>query len=71
MSGPRTGYVWSGPNIDQIYLVRTDPLGKMSISHVSLLGILSNLIQRLTSTLGTTYSKDITCIEGYKRRPQE
>jgi hypothetical protein len=51
--------------------VRIDPLGKMSTSHVSLLGILSNLIQGLTGTLGTTYSKDRTCIEGYKRSSQE
>jgi hypothetical protein len=64
MFGPRAGYVWSGP-------VRTDPLDKMSPSHVSLLGILSNLIQRLTSTLGSTYSKDRACIEGYKSRSQE
>jgi hypothetical protein len=57
MSGPRARYVQS--TLD------------MSTSHASLLGILSNLIQRLTSTLGTTYSKDRTCIEGYKSRSQE
>jgi hypothetical protein len=51
-----------------ICLVRADPLRKMSTNHVSVLGILSNLTQRLTSTLGTTYSKDRTCIEGYKSR---
>jgi hypothetical protein len=56
---------------DQICPVRIDPLGKLSTSHVSFLGILSNLKQRLTSTLGTTYSRNRTCIEGYMRRSQE
>jgi hypothetical protein len=59
------------PARGRICPIRTDPLRKMSTKHVFLLGFLSNLVQRLTSTLGTTYSKENTSIEGYKSRSQD
>jgi hypothetical protein len=51
--------------------VRTDPLGKMSINHVLLVETLSNLTQGYSSTLGTTYSRIMTCIVGYESRLQK
>jgi hypothetical protein len=66
-----SGLVRTCPARDRICPVRTNPLGKMPTSHVSRLGILSNLIQGLTSTLGMTYSNNRTCIVGYKSRSQE
>jgi hypothetical protein len=52
--------VWTCP-------VRTDPLCKMSINHVLLVETLSNY----SSTLGTTYSRIMTCIVGYESRAQK
>jgi hypothetical protein len=57
--------------IGQICPVRTDPLGKMSINHVLLIETLSNLTPGYSSTLGTTYSRIMTCIIGYKSRSQK
>jgi hypothetical protein len=68
MSGPGTGYVQSGLAIGGICLVKTDPLGKMSINHVLLVETLSILAQGYFSTLGTTYSRIMTCIVGYESR---
>jgi hypothetical protein len=68
MSGPGTGYVQPDPAIGGICLVKTDPLGKMSINHVLLVETLSNLTQGYFSTLGTTYSRIMTCIVGYESR---
>jgi hypothetical protein len=51
--------------------VRTDPLSKMLINHVLLVETLSNLTQEYSSTLGTTYSRIMTCIIGYKSRSQK
>jgi hypothetical protein len=53
------------------YPARIDPLGKMSINHVLLVEILTNLTQGYSSTLGTTYLRIITCIVGYKSRSQK
>jgi hypothetical protein len=50
----------------QICPVRTDQLGKISINHVLLLENLSNFTQWYSNTLGTTYSRIMTCIVGYK-----
>jgi hypothetical protein len=74
MSDPGAGYVGPARTClarDQICPVRTYPLSKTSTNHVFLLGFLSNLIQRLTSTLGTTYSKDKTCIVGLTSRTHD
>jgi hypothetical protein len=57
--------------IGRICLVRTDPLGKMLINHVLLIETLSNLTQGYASTLGTTYSRIMTCIVGYESRSQK
>jgi hypothetical protein len=43
----------------------------MSINHVLLVKTLSNLTQRYSSTLGTTYSRIMTCIVGYKGGSQK
>jgi hypothetical protein len=51
--------------------IRTDPLGKMSINNVLLIETLLNLTQGYSSTLGTTYSRIMTCIIGYKSRSQK
>jgi hypothetical protein len=51
--------------------VMTDPLGKMLINHVLLVETLSNLTQRYSTTLGTTYSWIMTCIIGYNSRSQK
>jgi hypothetical protein len=59
------------PAIGRICLVRTDPLGKMSINHVLLIETLSNLTQGYSSTLGTTYSRIMTYIIEYKSRSQK
>jgi hypothetical protein len=53
------------------YPARIDPLGKMSINHVLLVEILTNLTQGYSSTLGTTYLRITTCIVGYKSRSQK
>jgi hypothetical protein len=71
MSGPVTGYVRPGPAIGRICLVKTDPLGKILINHVLLVETLSNLTQGYSSTPGTTYSRIMTCIIGYKSRSQK
>jgi hypothetical protein len=75
MSGPRTGYVWPGSDMSKhrpdISGRRTDPLDKILINHVLLIENLSNLIQGYTSTLGTTYSRIMTCIVGYESRSQK
>jgi hypothetical protein len=52
-------------------LIRTDPLGKMSINHVLHVETLSNLTQEYSRTVGTTYSRIMTCIVGYKSRSQK
>jgi hypothetical protein len=67
MSGPEAGYV----RPDAGCLVRTDPLGKMSINYVLLIETLTNLTQGYSSTIGTTYSRITTCIVGYKSRSQK
>jgi hypothetical protein len=69
MFGPWTGYVHPCPDISG--QVRTDPLGKMSINHVLLVETLLNLTQGYCSTLGTTYSRIMTCIVGYESRSQK
>jgi hypothetical protein len=71
ISGPRTGYVRLGPAIGQICSVRIDPLGKMSINNILLVENLSNLTQEYSSTLGTTYSRIVTCIVRYESRSQK
>jgi hypothetical protein len=43
----------------------------MSINHVLLIETLSNLIQGYSSTVGTTYSRIMTCIIGSKSRSQK
>jgi hypothetical protein len=57
--------------IGWICSVRIDPLGKMMINHVLLIETLSNLTQGYSSTLGTTYSRIMTCIVGYKSRSEK
>jgi hypothetical protein len=59
------------PAISRICPARTDPLGKMSINHVLLVETQSNLTQGYSSTLGTTYSRIMTCIVGYESRSQK
>jgi hypothetical protein len=54
--------------IGRICPVRIDSLDKMSINHILLIETLSNLTQGYSSTLGTTYSRIMTCIIGYKSR---
>jgi hypothetical protein len=66
-----SGLVRTCPAIGQICSVRTDPLGKTLINHILLIETLSNLTQGYSSTLGTTYSKIMTCIVGYKSRSQK
>jgi hypothetical protein len=51
--------------------IKTDPLGKISINHILLVETLSNLTQEYSSTLGTTYSRIMTCIIGYDSRSQK
>jgi hypothetical protein len=65
------GLVQTCPAIARICLIRTDPLGKMSINHALLIESLSNLTQRYSITLGTTYSRIMTCIIGYESRSQK
>jgi hypothetical protein len=43
----------------------------LSRTHGSILGNLPNLAQMTTSTIGTTYLKDRTGIDGYKSRSQK
>jgi hypothetical protein len=57
--------------IGRICLVMTDPLGKLLINHVLLIETLSNLTQGYSSTLGTTYSRIMTCIVGHESRSQK
>jgi hypothetical protein len=59
------------PALGRICPVRTDPLSKMSTNHVFFLGFLTTLVQSETSTLGTTYPKEKTCIEGLRSRLQD
>jgi hypothetical protein len=66
-----SGLVQICPAIGWICLIRTDPLGKISINHVLLVETLSNLIEGYSSTLGTTYSRIMTCIAGYESRSQK
>jgi hypothetical protein len=66
-----SGLVRTCPAIGWICLVKTDPLGKMSINHVLLIETLSNLTQGYSSTLGTTYSRIMTCIVGYESISQK
>jgi hypothetical protein len=63
--------VWTCPGTYRICPVRTDPLGKMLSNHVLLIETLSNLTQGYSSTLGTTYSRIMTYIVGYKSRSQK
>jgi hypothetical protein len=66
-----SGLVRKCLTIGRICLVRIDPLGKMLINHVLLVETLSNLTQEYSSTLGTIYSRIMTCIVGYKNRSQK
>jgi hypothetical protein len=66
-----SGLVWTCLAIGQICPVRTDPLGKMLINHVSLVETLSNLTQGYSSPLGITYSRIMTCIVGYESKSQK
>jgi hypothetical protein len=59
------------PAIGRICPVRIDPLGKMLINYVLLVETLSNLTQGYSNTLGTTYSRIMTCIVGYESRSQK
>jgi hypothetical protein len=59
------------PAIGRICLTMTYPLGKISINHVLLVESLSNLTQGYSSTLGTTYSRIMTCIVGYESISQK
>jgi hypothetical protein len=74
MSGPWTGYVqpcsdMSGHRPDMSGQDRSTR--KMSINHVLLVETLSNLTQGYSNTLGTTYSRIMTCIVGYDSRSQK
>jgi hypothetical protein len=66
-----SGLVPTCPARGRICLVRTDPLDKILINHVLLVETLSNLTQGYSSTLGTTYSRITTCINGHKSRSQK
>jgi hypothetical protein len=66
-----SGLAQTCPAIGRICSVRTDPLGKMTINHVLLIETLSILTQGYYSTLGTTYSRIMTCIIGYNSGSQK
>jgi hypothetical protein len=66
-----SGLVQTCSTIGRICLVRTNPLGKMTINHVLLIETLSNMTQGYSSTLRTTYSRIMTCIVGYESRSQK
>jgi hypothetical protein len=65
-----SGLVWTCLATGRICPVRTDPLVKILINHVLLIETLSNLTQGYSSTLGTTYSRIMTWIVGYKSKSQ-
>jgi hypothetical protein len=66
-----SGLAWTCPAIGWICPVRIDLLGKMLINHVLLIETLPNLTQGYSSTLGTKYSRIMTCIVGYESRSQK
>jgi hypothetical protein len=59
------------PVRDWICLVLGDFASENVYNHGSVVGVSRNLAQMTTSTLGTTYSKDRTCIEGLTSRSQD
>jgi hypothetical protein len=66
-----SGLVRTCLTIGRICPVKIEPLGKILINYALLIETLSNLTQVYSSTLGTTYSKIMTCIVGYESRSQK
>jgi hypothetical protein len=61
-----SGLVRTCLDIGRICPVRTDPLDKMLINHVLLIETLSNLTQRYSSIVETTYLKDELALKDYQ-----